>query len=209
MRDTGHLLEKEGFSVKVLDLVNMSLSSCYNPFTYLKSDNDVQKLVTNLFKSVTPKGSQSSDPFWDTSASMLLMSLIFLLKYEAPQYEQNFDMVLELLRYAEVKEDQEDYSSPLDDLFKIIEAKNPHHIAVKYYKSYRVGAPRTLQSIQVTLQSKLEKFNLRGLANLTIEDEMELDKLGEKKIALIPSFFIWGIQSLTFLILWVNTPSFS
>ena len=97
------MLEKNGFKVKVLDLINMNLSAGYNPFVYLKTDNDVQRLVTNLFRSTTPKGSQSSDPFWDTAASMLLMSLVFLLKYEAPEYEQNFDMVLELLRAGEVK----------------------------------------------------------------------------------------------------------
>lgn len=178
------MLEKNGFKVKVLDLINMNLSAGYNPFVYLKTDNDVQRLVTNLFRSTTPKGSQSSDPFWDTAASMLLMSLIFLLKHEAPEYEQNFDMVLELLRAGEVKEDEEDYESPLDTLFKELEKDKPHHIALKYYKDYRSGSARTLKSIQITLSARLEKFNLRDLANLTMEDEMELESLGERKTAL-------------------------
>ena len=112
------------------------------------------------------------------------MSLIFLLKYEAPDYEQNFDMVLELLRAGDVKEDDDGYESPLDTLFNTIEEKDPQHIAVKYYKSYHSGSARTLKSIQVTLASRLEKFNLRDLANLTMEDEMELYSFGEKKIAL-------------------------
>ena len=103
VRDTGELLEKKGYSVKVLDLINMDKSHCYNPFVYLKNDNDVQKLVTNLFKSTTPKGSQSNDPFWDTAASMLLLSLIFYLWYEAPEEEQNFTMVMEMLRAGDVK----------------------------------------------------------------------------------------------------------
>lgn len=184
MRDTGYLLEKNGFKVKVLDLINMNLSAGYNPFVYLKTDNDVQRLVTNLFRSTTPKGSQSNDPFWDTAASMLLMSLVFLLKHEAPEYEQNFDMVLELLRAGEVKEDEEDYESPLDALFKELEKEQPHHIALKYYKDYRSGSARTLKSIQITLSARLEKFNLRDLANLTMEDEMELESLGERKTAL-------------------------
>lgn len=115
---------------------------------------------------------------------MLLMALIFLLKYEAPDYEQNFDMVLELLRAGDVKEDDDGYESPLDTLFNTIEEKDPQHIAVKYYKSYHSGSARTLKSIQVTLASRLEKFNLRDLANLTMEDEMELYSFGEKKIAL-------------------------
>ena len=101
LRDLGHLLEAEGYEVRVLELINMEKSHCYNPFVYLQTDNDVQRLVTNLFKSTTPKGSQSSDPFWDTSASMLLMALVFYLKYEAPEEEQNFAMVLELLRAGE------------------------------------------------------------------------------------------------------------
>ena len=100
LRDTGGLLEKKGYEVRVLDLISMELSHCYNPFVYLKSDNDIQRLVTNLFKSTTPKGSQSNDPFWDTSASMLLSALIYYLHYEAPEEEQNFPMVW-LLKQAE------------------------------------------------------------------------------------------------------------
>ena len=103
LRDTGKLLEKKGYEIRVLDLINMEKSFCYNPFVYLKTDNDVQKLVTNLFKSTTPKGTNSSDPFWDTAASMLLMSLVLYLKYEAPKEEQNFEMVLEMLRKSLLK----------------------------------------------------------------------------------------------------------
>ena len=123
LRDTGYLLEQKGYEVKVLDLINMDKSHCYNPFVYLKSDNDVQRLVTNLFKSTTPKGSQSNDPFWDTAASMLLLSLIFYLWYEAPEEEQNFTMVMEMLRAGDVKEDDDMYSSPLDLLFERLEEK--------------------------------------------------------------------------------------
>ena len=184
MRDTGHLLEKEGYKVKVLDLVTPKLSHCYNPFKYIQDDNDVQKLVANLFKSTTPKGAgASSDPFWDIAAQMLLSALIFYLKYEAPEDEQNFAVVGAMLRAGKPKEDDEDYESPLDILFKKLEYRNPDHIAVKYYKDYHSGAGRTLKSIQVTLSSKLEKFNIDEIANLTMTDEMELDRLGEEKIA--------------------------
>ena len=112
------------------------------------------------------------------------MSLILLLKYEAPEYEQNFEMVLELLRAGEVKEDEDDYESPLDTLFKRIEENNPQHIAVKYYKDYHSGSAKTLKSIQITLSARLEKFNLKDLANLTMDDELDLSSIGEKKIAL-------------------------
>ena len=184
LRDTGKLLEKNGYVVKVLDLINMEKSHCYNPFVYLKNDNDVQKLVTNLFKSTTPKGSQSNDPFWDTAASMLLLSLVFYLKYEAPEDEQNFTMVMEMLRAGEVKEDDDMYLSPLDILFDRLEIKDPEHIAVKYYRDYHSGSAKTLKSIQITLASRLEKFNLQSLSSLTITDELELSTLGEKKTAL-------------------------
>jgi len=162
----------------------MHRSHCYNPFVYLKSDNDVQKLVTNLFKATTPKGSQSSDPFWDTAASMLFLALVFYLKYEAPPDEQNFPMVMELLRAGEVHEDDDGYISPLDELFDRLEQNSPEHIAVKYYRDYHSGSAKTLKSIQITLAARLEKFNLESLASLTATDELDLPSLGEKKVAL-------------------------
>jgi len=184
LRDTGYLLTQKGYAVRVLDLLNMEKSHCYNPFVYLRDDNDVQRLVTNLFKSTTPKGSQSNDPFWDTAASMLLLALIFYLKYEAPPEEQNFPMVMEMLRAADVREDMDEYTSPLDELFERLEMKNPDHIAVKYYKDYHSGSAKTLKSIQITLAARLEKFNLSSLAALTATDELDLPSLGEKKVAL-------------------------
>lgn len=184
LRSTGHLLRQKGYEVRVLDLLNMEKSHCYNPFVYLRDDNDVQRLVTNLFKSTTPKGSQSNDPFWDTAASMLLLALIFYLKYEAPPDEQNFPMVMEMLRAADVREDCDEYTSPLDELFERLEMRNPDHIAVKYYKDYHSGSAKTLKSIQITLAARLEKFNLSSLATLTATDELDLPSLGEKKVAL-------------------------
>ena len=184
LRDTGNLLEQKGYEVRVLDLLNMEKSHCYNPFVYLRDDNDVQRLVTNLFKSTTPKGSQSNDPFWDTAASMLLLALVFYLHYEAPPVEQNFPMVMEMLRAGEVREDDDSYQSPLDELFERLEMKDPEHIAVKYYKDYHSGSAKTLKSIQITLAARLEKFNLSSLASLTATDELDLPSLGEKKVAL-------------------------
>jgi type IV secretion system protein VirD4 len=184
LRSTGHLLRQKGYEVRVLDLLNMEKSHCYNPFVYLRDDNDVQRLVTNLFKSTTPKGSQSNDPFWDTAASMLLLALIFYLKYEAPPDEQNFPMVMEMLRAADVREDCDEYTSPLDELFERLEMREPDHIAVKYYKGYHSGSAKTLKSIQITLAARLEKFNLSSLAALTATDELDLPSLGEKKVAL-------------------------
>jgi type IV secretion system protein VirD4 len=183
-RDTGQLLQASGMEVKVLDLINMWRSHCYNPFVYLREDNDVQRLVTNLFKSTTPKGAQTQDPFWDTAASMLLLALMFYLKYEAPPDEQNFPMVMDMLRAGEVREDDDSYQSPLDELYDRLEMRSPDHIAVKYYRDYRSGSAKTLKSIQITLAARLEKFNLESLAALTVTDELELESIGEKKTAL-------------------------
>ena len=184
LRDTGNLLKAKGYDIKVLDLINMDKSYCYNPFVYLRNDNDIQRLVTNIFKNTTPKESKSQDPFWDQAAMMLLLALVFYLHYEAPEEEQNFPMVMELIRAGEVKEDNEDYKSILDELFERLEQKNPEHIALKYYRSYHSGSGKTLKSIQITLISRLEKFNLNSLAAITQNDEMELWSLGEKKTAI-------------------------
>ena len=184
LRDTGGLLESKGYEVRVLDLISMEKSHCYNPFVYLRDDNDIQRLVTNLFKSTTPKGSQSNDPFWDTAASMLLLALVFYLHYEAPKEEQNFSMVMEMLRAADIEDDDNPLPSPLDNLFSDLEYENPDHIALKYYRSYHSGSAKTLKSIQITLAARLEKFNLESLAALTCTDELDLPSMGEKKVAL-------------------------
>ncbi len=184
LRDSGALLESRGYEVRVLDLLNMEKSFCYNPFVYLRDDNDVQRLVTNLFKSTGSKDAKSQDPFWDTAASMLLLALVFYLKYEAPPDEQNFSTVMEMLRAAEVHEEDDTFQSPLDELFERLEMRSPEHIAIKYYKDYHSGGTKTLKSIQITLAAKLEKFNLSSMAALTAADELDLPSLGEKKVAL-------------------------
>lgn len=184
LRDTGNLLESKGYDIKVFDLINMDKSHCYNPFVYLRDDNDIQRLVTNLFKNTTPKGSQTQDPFWDQAATMLLLALVYYLHYEAPTDEQNFPMVMEMIRAGDVREDNEEYQSALDRLFEKLERRNPEHVALKYYRSYHSGSGKTLKSIQISLISRLEKFNLDSLASITQTDEMELWSLGEKKSAI-------------------------
>ena len=184
LRDCGHLLRDQGYEIKVLDLINTEKSDCYNPFVYLETDNDVQRLVTNLFKSTTPKNAQSQDPFWDTAAQMLLLALVFYLKYEAPEEEQNFAMVMEMLRAGKVDEDDDKAISALDNLFNDLRKTDPGHIALKYYDAYHTGAAKTLKSIQITLAARLEKFNLESIASLTITDDLDLPSLGEKRCAL-------------------------
>lgn len=184
LRNCGQMLKDQGYILRVLDLINMDRSDCYNPFVYLKSDNDVQRMVTNLFKATTPKNSTNNDPFWDNLAQTLLLALVFYLHYEAPEEEQNFAMVMEMIRAGAIEDEEEQSYSPLDMLFYELESKNPEHIAVKYYRSYHSGSNKTLKSIQITLISRLDKFNLDSLASMTITDDLELDKLGEQKTAL-------------------------
>lgn len=183
LRDTGNLLKSKGYEIKVIDLINMEKSDCYNPFVYIKDDNDIQRLVTNLFKNTTPKGAQAQDPFWDQTASMLLKALISYLHYEAPPEEQNFSMVLDMIRQGDVSEEDEYLVSPLDALFERLEKRDPEHIALKYYRSYHKGAGKTLKSIQISLLARLEKFDLNTLLSITHTDEMDLNSIGEKKTA--------------------------
>lgn len=150
---------------------------------YISSDDDIQRLTTNLFKNTTPKGSQTQDPFWDQTAAMLLKALVCYLHYEAPPDEQNFSMVMEMIRAGDVKEDNEEYQSVLDELFERLEERNPEHIALKYYRAYHSGSAKTLKSIQISLVSRLEKFNLDSLAGITQCDEMDLGQIGERKTA--------------------------
>ena len=184
LRDTGNLLKQKGYEIKVLDLINMHLSHCYNPFAYLKDDKDVLKLVTNLIRNTTPKGSNTNDPFWERSETALLEALILYLLYEAPPEEQNFPMVMEMIAAAEVREDDETYQSPLDELFERLQMREPEHLAVKQYNIFKLAAGKTAKSILISLGVRLEKFNLSTIAGITTVDEMELPSIGEKKTAL-------------------------
>lgn len=184
LRAAGNLLKTKGYEIKVLDLINMHLSHCYNPFAYLKDDKDVLKLVTNLIRNTTPKGANTNDPFWERAETALLEALILYLLYEAPKEEQNFPMVMEMIAAAEVREDDETYQSPLDELFERLEMREPEHLAVKQYNIFKLAAGKTAKSILIGLGVRLEKFNLTTLAGITMVDEMELAAIGEKRTAL-------------------------
>ena len=187
LRDCGNFLVKQGYNIKILDLLHMTRSHCYNPFVYLEQENDVQQLVTNLFKATTTKtASGSLDPFWENSAQIYLMALIFYLLEEAPPEEQNFDTVMLMIRYDKVSDGNADEQmpSPVEVLFYQLEQEKPDSMAVKYYQNFKASAPNTARSIQVTLISHLDKFNLTDLAALTRTDELELDRLGREKTAI-------------------------
>lgn len=184
LRSEGYMLEKEGYVIKVIDLIDMSKSHGYNPFHYIQSDKDILKLITNLIRNTTPKGSQSMDPFWEKSETALLEALMLYLYHYAPEDEQNFTMVMEMLTYAEVKEDDEEYESPLDELFHHLERFDPDSLALKQYQIYKQAAGKTAKSILISVGVRLAAFNLDSMASLTRFDELELDKIGERKTAL-------------------------
>ena len=184
LRKTGGLLEKQGYEVCVFDLINPDTSFCYNPFEYVHDDKDVLRLISNLIQNTTPKGSQSSDPFWEKSETALLQALMLYLLHEAPPEEQNFAMIMEMLGSAQVKEEDEDYESPLDILFDRLEMRDPDSIAVKQYHIYKQAAGKTAKSILISVGVRLAAFNLPQIAKLTNTDELDLSNMGERKVAL-------------------------
>lgn len=184
LRSTGHLLKEKGYDVRVFDLINPEASMCYNPFRYIDDDKDVLRLISNLIKNTTPKGSHESDPFWVKAETALLQALMLYLIHEAPEDEQTFAMILEMISSAEVREEDEAYQSPLDLLFERLGARDPNNIALKQYRVFKQAAGKTAKSILVSAGVRLAAFNLPQIAGLTCVDEMNLTDLGEKKVAL-------------------------
>ncbi len=196
---TGGYLKSQGYEIRVLNLVNLEQSDGYNPFRYLHDEKDALKLVNNLIQATTPKGSHESDPFWVKSETALLQAIILMLFQEAPEYEQNFSMVMRVLEYAEVKEEDEEYVSPLDLLFQSMEREDPTSVAVRQYKVFKLAAGKTSKSILVSTAVRLAPFNLPQIKAITDHDNMDLYSLGEKKCALyavIPD----NDQSFNFLV---------
>ena len=184
LRKTGGALKANGYEVRVFDLLSPDTSFCYNPLAYVRDDKDVLRLIETLIQSTTPPGAQSSDPFWQKSETALLQALVLYLMHEAPKEEQNFAMVMEMLAAAEVREEDEEYESPLDILFARLEMRDPESIAVKQYHVFKMGAGKTLKSILISVGVRLSAFNLPQIARLTYTDDLHLEELGEKKVAL-------------------------
>ena len=183
LRKTGGLLEKEGYEICVLNLVELEKSDCYNPIAYLRSDHDALKLVTNLIRNTNEKGQKSSDPFWDKSEAAILQAFILYLLHEAPASEQNFSTVMYMIENAAASEEDESYKSPVDLLFDDLERKNPEHIALKMYKVFKQAAGKTAKSILVSTAVRLAAFNLPEIARVTEKDEMFLNAIGNRKKA--------------------------
>ena len=205
---TGGYLKEQGYDVRVLNLVNLEQSDGYNPFRYLRDEKDVLKLVNNLIQSTTPKGSHESDPFWTKAETALLQAIILMLFQEAPEYEQNFSMVMRVLEYAEVREEDEGHVSPLDLLFESIERRKPDSVAVRQYKVFKLAAGKTAKSILVSAAVRLASFTLPEIQRITATDDMELGKLGERKQAIFCIIPDSNDASLNFLVGMLYTQAF-
>lgn len=184
LRSTGYLLKDEGYDIKVFDLIHPRQSDGYNPFTYIRDDPDVLKLMDNLVKNTTPPKGASNDPFWEKAEIALDSALMLYLLYEAPVEEQNFDMLMFMLECARVMEEDEQYQSPLDLLFQTLEERDPSHIAVREYKVYKQAAGKTAKSILVTASVRLAAFIFPQYAAMMQTDEMDFASMGERKRAI-------------------------
>lgn len=185
LRDTGQSFIQAGYKLKVFNLIEMDYSFCYNPFPYIRNDNDILKAINTLIKNTNPKGySGGNDPFWEKSETALLQAIFSYIWYEIVPEEQNFKTVMQLLRYADVKEEDENHISDLDIIFNELKKEKPNHIANRQYAIFKQGAGKTAKSILISIGVRLSAFNIDSIASLTSKDELELDKIGDEKTAL-------------------------
>ena len=178
------MLIEKGYDVKVFNLINPEESDGYNPFTYIRTDEDVIRLITNLIQNTTPKNAGNSDPFWEKSELALDTALMLYLLHEAPPEEQNFETLMFLIENAATMEDDEEYKSPVDILFDALEEEYPEHIALKQYKVFKQASGKTAKSILISAAVRLAAFNLPQIARMTSYDNLDLGTLGERKKAI-------------------------
>ena len=181
--ECGKLLQREGYKIKILNTINFKKSMHYNPFTYIKSEKDILKLVTTLIANTKGEG-KAGDDFWVKAETLLYTALIGYIYFEAPEHEQNFSTLIEFINASEVREDDEDFKNPVDLMFDALEEKDPQHFAVRQYKKYKLAAGKTAKSILISCGARLAPFDIKELRELTAYDEMELDTLGDRKTAL-------------------------
>ena len=184
LRAVAPLLLEKGYDVKVFNLITPQNSDGYNPFVYVRNDEDVIKLITNLIQNTTPKNASQNDPFWEKSEIALDTALMLYLLHEAPPEEQTFEMLMFMIENAAAMEEDEEYQSPVDMLFDALEDENPEHIALKQYKIFKQASGKTAKSILISAAVRLAAFNLPEIAKMTSYDNLDLGSLGEKKKAI-------------------------
>ena len=191
---TGATLKKHGYDVKVFNTINFKKSMHYNPFAYVHDEKDILKLVTTLIANTKGEG-KGGDEFWEKAEKLLYSALIGYIHYEAPEEEQNFSTLLEMINAMEVREDDEEFKNPVDLMFDELAERDPDHFAVRQYAKYKLSAGKTAKSILVSCGARLAPFDIKELREITAYDELELDTLGDKKSAL---FLIMSDTDATF-----------
>ena len=208
LRAVGNLFLREGYVLRVFDLIDLAKSDCYNPFHYIRKDSDVFKLIDNFIKNTTPKGAKANDPFWEKSETALDSALMLYLLHEAPPEDQNMETILYMIENGGAKEEDDDYQSPLDLLFEALEEEQPDHIAVRQYHIFKQAAGKTAKSILVSAAVRLASFTLPEIQRITSSDDMELGKLGERKQAIFCIIPDSNDASLNFLVGMLYTQAF-
>ncbi len=181
--ETGKMLQRKGYRIKVLNTINFKKSMKYNPFAYIHDEKDILKLVTTLIANTKGDG-KGGDPFWEKAETLLYTALIGYIHYEAPEEEQNFSTLVEFINSMEVREDDEEFKNSVDLMFDELEEKSPDHFAVRQYKKFKLSAGKTAKSILVSCGARLAPFDIAELREVTAYDELELDTLGDRKTAL-------------------------
>lgn len=202
------LLLQKGYAIRIFDMVDPEHSDCYNPFHYIRKDADVFRLIDNFIKNTTPKNAHQSDPFWEKSETALFSALMLYLLHEAPPEEQNMEMLLTMIEFGGAKEEDEEYQSPLDLLFEALEEEEPDHIAVREYHIFKQAAGKTAKSILVSAAVRLSVFTLPEIQRLTSRDDLELEKLGDRKQAIFCIIPDSNDNSLNFLVGMLYTQAF-
>lgn len=182
--ECGKMLEDNGYEIKILNTINFKKSMRYNPFAYIRSEKDILKLVQTIIANTKGEGEKAGEDFWVKAEKLYYTALIGYIFYEAPFEEKNFATLLDMIDASEVREDDETYMNPIDRLFEALEKREPTHFAVKQYKKYKLAAGKTAKSILISCGARLAPFDIQELRELMIEDELELDTLGDRKTAL-------------------------
>lgn len=182
--EVGKMLQSNGYRIKVLNTINFTKSCHYNPFSYIRSEKDILKLVNTIIVNTKGEGAQATEDFWVKAEKLYYQALIAYIWYEAPEEEQNFSMLIDLIDASEAREDDEEFKNAVDLLFEELEKEDPTHFAVRQYKKYKLAAGKTAKSILISCGARLAPFDIRELRELTSYDELELDTLGEIKTAM-------------------------
>ena len=195
INEVGKLLASNGYQIKVLNTINFKKSMHYNPFAYIRSEKDILKLVNTIIANTKGDGEKSSEDFWVKAERLLYTALIGYIYYEAPQAEKNFNTLLEMINSSEAKEDDEDFESDVDKMFKRLQKRDPEHFAVKQYQKFKLAAGKTLKSILISCGARLAPFDIKELRDLMAYDELDLDRVGDIPTAL---FLIMSDTDTTF-----------